>query len=488
MPRFLARGEEAKALKEGAKQNLIAKIKAEPSRWKNRQLRNLWVLIPGADPILSGEAAVFTAPLDANCIAPELAAGGQSAGNLFMLLRMLDSFKETPPARTVLLAAVNAHTQHYHGERLLGWHLMGNRADIENLRDTINADLRYNQAVLKHYGELQLDEVREEDRVRLIKWRSLVDDTTGRNITVKNALVNLAKRDVNRVKTDLGKLLTSRLSDAERRLRRESLNVEKEKYVNILTLFNKVGLQTELTDLSHEELEILRGYLAKTLVFNQACAELNSADLQNDLRNGEVRDVLQGRQIRFVVMLNADWSTDNYGFSIGDYTAVLRWASPWGINVADIGKRLAEEAGGKPNLMLDTLSMRGGLSESYYQAHEFSPAATPPATAIMQYYNRTPAFVFGNVFSGHAKSFLPSDTIENLDEKRFADGVVFLTNFWRELLNDRYITTSSQLGVPPTRRAVAKSIQLKTCKYDELAASVFPEIPVADSAVILRYF
>ncbi len=64
----------------------------------------------------------------------------------------------------------------------------------------------------------------------------------------------------------------------------------------------------------------------------------------------------------------------------------------------------------------------------------------------------------------------------------------FLPGFWRELLNDPYITSSSQLGLPQVSRVPANSIQIKTCKYDELSASVFPEIPVPDSAVIVRNF
>lgn len=212
VPRFLARGDAARALREAAEKNAEARVRAEPSRWENQVLRNLWVLVPGSDPVLSAEVGVFTAPLDANCVAPELAAGAQAAGNLLLLLRMLDLFQASPPARSVLLVAVNAHTQNHKGERLLGWHLLAERTDVEALRDTVNADLRINQAILKHYSGLRLDQYRPEDEATLIRWRSLVDDTTGRNLTVKNDLVRLAKRDVNRVKTELGKLQFSKLS------------------------------------------------------------------------------------------------------------------------------------------------------------------------------------------------------------------------------------------------------------------------------------
>ncbi len=486
VPRFLAQGDAARALREAAEKNVPARVRAEPSRWENRYLRNLWVLVPGSDQVLAGEVGVFAAPLDANCVAPALAQGAQSAGNLMLLLRMLDLFKSAPPARSVLLVAVNAHTQHYKGEHLLGWHLLADRSAVEELRDVVNADLRNNKAVLKHYGGLNLEQFRPEDEATLIRWRSLVDDTTGRNITVKNPLVRLAKRDVNRIKTELGKLQFSKLSPAEQSARRAELVKDKAKYVNILTLFNKVGMQTKLGDLTPEEFDIFRSYVAETLEFNRRCAELNSLDLENDVANGAIREAIRGRRVVFVVNLAADWSTDNFGFAVGDISGGKRWATSWGINTAEISARLGAAAGGKPGLVLDTLSMRGGLSEAHYIPQEYMPSYTPPGEIIFQIYDRIPAFKFANAFSGHGRAFLPSDTLENLDVRRFAEGMVFLPNFWRELLNDRYVTTSSQLGLPAVSSVPAKAIQVKTCKYDELSASVFPEIPVPHTAVIVR--
>ncbi|MGI6087643.1 MAG: ABC transporter permease [Kiritimatiellia bacterium] len=484
VPRFLARGDAARALREAAEKNLTARVRSEPSRWENRYLRNLWVLVPGSDQTLSDEVAVFIAPMDANCVAPELAQGAQSAGNLMLLLRMLDLFKSAPPARSVLFVAVNAHTQNYKGERILGWHLLANRSDVEDLRDLLNADLRNNRAILKHYGALKLDSFRPEDEATLIRWRSMVDDSTGRNITIKNPLVRLAKRDVNRTKTELGKLDFSNLSPTDRAARRAELEVEKVKYVNILTLFNKVGIQTELGDLTPDESNILRGYVSEILEFNRRCADLNSLELKDDINNGAIRDAIRGRRVVFMVNFAADWNTERFGFAVGNHLGTKRWASSWGINTAEISTRLGAAAGGKPSLVADTLSMRGGLSELHYIPLETQNI--PPCVDILQTYNRTPAFQFANLFSGHGQAFLPTDTLDNLDAQRFAESMVFLPNFWRELLNDRYVTSSSQLGVPQAPRVPAISILIKTCKYDELSASVFPEIPVPNTVVILR--
>jgi len=67
---------------------------------------------------------LITAPLDSNCVVPELGQGAQDGANLLMLMRLFDEFRANPPARTVLFCAVNAHTQNYLGERILAWNLL----------------------------------------------------------------------------------------------------------------------------------------------------------------------------------------------------------------------------------------------------------------------------------------------------------------------------------------------------------------------------
>ncbi|NLE56093.1 MAG: hypothetical protein GX617_14250, partial [Lentisphaerae bacterium] len=48
--------------------SLSATVQAAPSRWTNRELRNLWALVPGADPQLSNDVIVLCAPMDSNAI------------------------------------------------------------------------------------------------------------------------------------------------------------------------------------------------------------------------------------------------------------------------------------------------------------------------------------------------------------------------------------------------------------------------------------
>ncbi len=131
-------------------------IESEPSRWRRQTLHNPWVVIPGSDPELGKDVIVLTAPLDARCIVPERALGIQGAGNLYLLLQLLEHFKENPPARTVVLAAVNAHTQRYKGERILAWFLCAPEAAVARTRNLIARDQREAELYVRNYSELDL--------------------------------------------------------------------------------------------------------------------------------------------------------------------------------------------------------------------------------------------------------------------------------------------------------------------------------------------
>ena len=129
---------------------LSATVQAAPSRWTNRELRNLWALVPGADPQLSNDVIVLCAPMDSNAIVPELCGGGQTQANLRLLLELYQRFRAAPPARSVLFCVVNAHTRNILGERILAWNLLTPRSKVEQLLDSVNQSLRYEEMFLGH--------------------------------------------------------------------------------------------------------------------------------------------------------------------------------------------------------------------------------------------------------------------------------------------------------------------------------------------------
>ena len=161
VPRFLASEAAAAALRErfAAAQSTPATVIADPSRWRMQAMGSPWVLIPGSDPDAARNVLLLTAPIDSSGVVPEMAFGGDSAGNLMMLLNLLEKWRRQPPRCSVMLVAINAHTQGYLGERLLAWHLLQNQANVSSLRDNLALETRMAQIYVDYYKRLKLEPV-----------------------------------------------------------------------------------------------------------------------------------------------------------------------------------------------------------------------------------------------------------------------------------------------------------------------------------------
>ena len=161
VPRFMASDAAAVALRKqfAAARSTPATVVAEPSLWNLQDLGSPWVLVQGSDPETARDVLLITAPIDASCVVPEMAYGGDTAGNLMMLLDLLEAWRRQPPHCSVLLVAVNAHTQGYLGERLLAWHLLQNQNDITLLRDGLALEMRQASMYVDYYNKLRLEPV-----------------------------------------------------------------------------------------------------------------------------------------------------------------------------------------------------------------------------------------------------------------------------------------------------------------------------------------
>lgn len=482
VPRFLVESEPGLRLKTlaSSKTAPVVRVQAEPSRWQNGTLRDLWALIPGSDPTLEREVAVIMAPMDSNCIVPEKSYGASGAADLYMLLQLLEKFREAPPKRSVLLVAVNASTQNHRGERMLAWHLLSDQ--IEVLRALLNEDRRQAQQYVHHYSQLNLDKFNQKDEDLLISWRRAVDNTTGMDIILKNPLVAFAKRDVTRVKMEQIRLFKQQLPEEEYVKRRAALETEKKKYVHVLTLFNKVGVKTKLSDLKPEETAILGNYVRQVLALNQTNIFLNQHDLEADLQNSAVREHLQGRKIAVVLSLAMDWSSPMLGFAT-TLRASARWAVRWGANTVNLAGQISSQNGDRANLLADTLTIRGGLLEHYYF---YSKHEQDGGVACFHTVAELPAFKLMNAFPGPRRAFLPSDNFDALAKSHVAEQTVFLGNFIGLLLDTDYVTSPAELPPVQDRNKLEyRALRIKTFKYDELSATVLPDIPVGGSVVVM---
>lgn len=505
VPRFQVNAESGSLLKGAVKTSggaLEVQISAEPSRWENRTVRDLWVLVPGTSKERADDAVLITAPMDANGIVPSLAVGGQNGANLLLMMELFRRFRKAPPERTVIFCAVNAHTHNYLGERTLAWNLLVPRNIIEKSLDTINNDLREEEMLLGHYNKFNLNPPNAQDSELLISLRDLVDATTGRNFTVKEPIVDLARREVNVLKGKLLHLARDKsLSAEELDAKRRELEDLRHHYVNVLTLFNKVGVKTTLEDLDHIpfmnsdgtkgdcrhqgdfELNILRGYVNDIVTSRDTWAKLNRAEIKRVSDNNAIREALGTRLVKFVLCLELDWDNECVGLAACDFSGAGRWQHKFGLNAAAVANNLAASPEFGSIRFIDALTRRGGMPEGHFY-QKASETVTP-----FQASNRTPAFSIRNVYTDFGAKFSTGDTPASLNATRVNATVNYVCAYLRALLSDENITKPSELSPasPPNRLwAQAWGTQVKAFRFDDFSASVLPQLPVPGAVMILQ--
>jgi len=484
IPCYYLAGEDAGDLRAALKASGVraaGRIHAEPSRWENRLLRDLWVYIPGSDPVLGKDVMVITAQMDSDSVVPSISEGAQCGANLYLLMQLLEEFRKNRPARSVMLVAVNAHTQNLLGERMLAWHLLAPGAEIEEARNTIAKEIEHEELMLRCYSELTLEpSTRKKDNDYLIELRSKTDKSTGRFVTIKEPLVAVVRRDVNILRGKQIEMFRQGLSAEEATKRRDEMETERQKYVKVLTLFNKFGNRTtldELYDTSPESVDILRRYVKEIMDQNRRWAEMNRADLALDSSNTPVRTVLEGRSVALVVCLDFDWTSTEIGFySMEGVWDNSRWQARFGRNMAQLAEALPLVKGDKDrNLLVDTLTRVGGLKEDYYFP------VKGDGIQVFHSANATPAFSFRNVYSAFGRVFTPCDTFARLDPVAVGKVTEFVPQLFRSFLDAPDVTNPDEMPRfqrKKTRQNTMWAIRMKTFKFDEFAASVLPSLPV----------
>jgi len=491
LPRFWISAADGARLKDAVKAAngcRAARVQAEPSRWDTRLLRDLWAFVPGRDPALEQDVVVITAPLDSNGIVPELAEGGTAGANLHLLLKLFDEYRRQPPARSVLFAAVNASHQAWLGERMLAWHLLAPDQRLEQVRTALAEDVRMEEMMTGHYRDLKLEPATHAtDRQLLIDLRTLTDRSLGRAVKVKDPLVRQAKKDVNRLRMEQTEPASTNLPPETSAARHAALERERREYVDILTLFNRVGLQTTLDDLSPAARDILRGYVRDILAAYRHSESINRYDIALHDANQTCRRVLAGRRVCWVTVLRFDWSDVRVGLHSGNDWSLQNWQSRFGRNTTALAAARPEVASGrKANLFVDTMTMAGGMDEGYY----FPVSADEGPLAVFHATDATPAFSLMNVDGVFAKAASPGDTFAALNATNVASIINFTPGLMRAWLDDPAITTPAEL--PPVdwrsggKRTCMWSGRVRTYAFDPLAADVMPTLPVPESAVILR--
>lgn len=485
VPRFFVSQSDGNELRKamGTKREIVIDIQAEPSTWESGFLSSPWVLIPGTHPVRSNEVVVVVAPIDANCVAPDLAYGGEAGANLYALIKLFQRFKSEPTDRTILLAAVNGRSQNCLGDRLLAWHLFSPSESVEAMRDVISRDMRQQEHILHFMEKLHLTPAsRTADEKLLVELRTLTDDATGRQITVKAPLIALCQRDVNALKSEKMKLTRQSELAASDENENNLREIEKKlnRHLQVLTLFNRIGVRTRLSNLREDEIEILRGYVATVVARNRENYELNRAELERSVRNSGIRNVLGGRKPILVISLELSWTRPEIGFSSGIPYGGLPWADRFGRNSMAIAERIeAIVAGQKPGLLVNSLTQVGGLHDRFY-VPDISPVAV-----CYQLADRVPALSLNTAYETSCRAFTPADTINALNCQTVAGNINYIEILLRKIFNDEIIFSATELPPPPVSADKLWSVQLKTLAYGEFATGVEPDVAVPNTIISL---
>ena len=504
VPRLFVAPESAASLRRAllrgkAHSRIAGRFHVEPSLWENRMLRDLWVLIPGSDAELSREVVLITAPLDANGVVPAQAESAQDGLNLYLLMQLFEQFRRQPPARTVLLAAVNAHTRNYLGERTLAWGLLTPRERLESVQDILAKDLRVQRLLVSYYERFNLQPPTAEDAELITRLRGLMDTSTGRNVTIKEPIVDLARREVNHIKARKLNLVRENLDPEERDRRRRELERQQQRFVSVLTLFNKVGVRTDLLTLAHDAedaslsaaerddaraaIRVLKSFVDEIIHTRKRWADLNEAEMERITANSRLRGLLGTRHVVFALCLEFSWASPNIGFSAGNPAGLARWPHKWGINVARIAGALRPPPPESGAVYVDALTKRGGLPEGH-----FFPAESR-TVGVFQAAGPTPAFAARTVYCDHGRAFAPDDTFEKVDYGHVAAVLDYFPVLLRAMLADQDLTAPSELQRPTGKAntwGTTWGVQVKAFKFDEFSASVLPRLPVPGSALILH--
>ncbi len=476
VPRFAVSEDDGKKLIAALKTGTIdADFNCEPSIWKNTYLRDPWVLVPGADATLKNDVCVIYAPLDSNAIIPERAAGAQAGANLFLLTQLLKAYKAMPPARSVILVAVNAHTQNYLGERMLATHLCAPMKDLDTVRDMILQDMRLEEMYASHYRNLSELVNKAKDAPNdaaakqavedlLVTLREQIDTSTGKQLPVKRALLNKIEPAAN--------LAKSREVDAEKS---QQAKIDYQRLLSIEMLFNKYGRTKKFSDLTADEVEILSKNVDEVLNGEVNKAKLNQADLDQIEANNAIRVALQGRNVTWALSLQMSWNGKSLGFSSGSSWGNPDWRNRYGAKLMEMSAELPGVKAGRKNPLVDTMTFNGGLPESYY-------FAAPGDLMYIQTSQKTPALALLDVFAFGDRIFTPEDTFSRLDAQIVGSQSAYV----QELLRSMLATDVSGLGKPNPNGRTAWPLQIKTLQFDKFSSAVLPEVLVSNAFVQLR--
>jgi hypothetical protein len=135
--------------------------------WKNVLEKNIYTLIEGQDPALSGELVIVEAFFDSTAHVAGRSPGADESVSIATMLKLAEHFSRQRPARSFLFIATSGHAQSLHGMRDLIWSMKERTKLMRDKRRDLKKQISRREDTLELLSNLSfpLDEDAERDAI-----------------------------------------------------------------------------------------------------------------------------------------------------------------------------------------------------------------------------------------------------------------------------------------------------------------------------------
>jgi hypothetical protein len=228
-----------------------AKIKITSQlKWENAAAENIYALIEGSDPKLKEELLIVEAFYDSTALVSGQAPGADEATGIATLLELAKRLKNSPPQRSVLLAATAGHAQSLYGMREMVATIRSKKRDLRKRQNKFKRLAADAATIIKALG----------------KWTDKERPAHGGDVAqealVRDALIDRGKTEVD--------ILSRRLMRLRLSQKKESHQAEIKALAKERMVLRRLGWRKTFDDLPGDEKTALGRLLAATIADQKA--------------------------------------------------------------------------------------------------------------------------------------------------------------------------------------------------------------------------
>ena len=182
----------------------VAEAVALTSRcvWEKTLAENIYTVIEGSDPELKQQLLIVEAFFDNQEFVANNSPGADAVSSIATFLELAESFKKTPPKRSILLLATSGQAQTLAGMRDAIWSLNARSKDLRDSKKTLSQELSRQQETLELLESLTFPLTKDSERDKRISQsiRQSINSTVD---TISRQLIQLRMDDAGEAKKEI---------------------------------------------------------------------------------------------------------------------------------------------------------------------------------------------------------------------------------------------------------------------------------------------